>query len=107
MICQHSQALQIAFQDANGLEQVVRVLKPCNSEVLLEMAAGAVCALCEGCDPNKDKFREEGGLEPLISLLDHACDAVKLNAAKALCHLAENEVNRKIVRELGGLERLV
>jgi len=40
-------------------------------------------------------------------LLVHGCDAVKLNAAKALCHLAENEENRRIIRELGGLEKLV
>jgi len=99
---------QNACSSAGGVERLVKLLDPANEETLLEMAAGAICALCETNDPNKDRFREHKGLEPLVKLLDHQCDSVKLNAAKALCHLAENDENLRIIPEMSGaLEKLV
>lgn len=107
LICQKNEANQIAFSEAGGISELVRLLVATNEETLLEMSAGAVCAICEACDQNKARFREDKGLEPLINLLEHPCDTVKLNAAKALCHLSESHENRKIVRELGGLDKIV
>mmetsp|Transcript_38668 Transcript_38668/g.103134 ORF Transcript_38668/g.103134 Transcript_38668/m.103134 type:complete len:260 (+) Transcript_38668:85-864(+) len=107
LICQKHEANQLIFAESGGLQAIIGLLAPGSEETLLELAGGATCALCESNDPNKERFREEGGLEPLIALLVHENDAVKLNSAKALCHLAENEENRKIIRELGGLEKLV
>jgi hypothetical protein len=107
LICQQCEVNQIHASEVGGVSALVGLLGPDNDETLLEMAAGAVCALCESCDQNKDRFREELGLQPLIVLLDHESETVKLNAAKALCHLSENEENRRIIRELGGLDRLV
>jgi len=107
LICQHNEANQISFAEAGGIAALVGLLDHDNDESVLEMAAGAVCAVAENCDRNKDQFREEKGLHPLIALLDYVCDTVKLNAAKALSHLSENEENRRIIRELGGLDRLV
>jgi hypothetical protein len=107
LICQKNDVNQAVFCELGGFSPLVRVLQPTNDETLLEMSAGACCALCEGCAVNKDRVREEQGLEPLIALLSHSCDSVKLNAAKALAHLAENGDNSRIIRHLGGLERLV
>lgn len=107
LICQKNEVNQVTYCEAGGIAGLVKLLNPVNEETLLEMAAGAICALCENCDQNKDKFREDKGLEPLIALLEHPCDAVKLNSAKALCHLSENEENRRIIRELEGLDKLV
>jgi len=107
LLCQKNEVNQVAFCEAGGAGGIVGLLHAESDETLLEMAAGAACALCEGCDQNKDRFREEKGLQPLIGLLDHNSDSVKLNSAKALCHLSENEENRRIVREMGGLDRLV
>jgi len=107
LICQQCEVNQNHANEVGGVGALVGLLRATNDEVLLEMAAGAVCALCEQCEQNKDRFREELGLQPLIVLLDHDANSVKLNAAKALCHLSENEENRRIIRELGGLDKLV
>jgi len=107
LICQKNEINQTAYRDANGVLGLVQLLQDKNEETLLVMAAGAICALCENCNQNKESFRECKGLLPLIALLEHQSDAVKLNAAKALCHLSENEDNRRIIRELGGLDKLV
>merc|ERR1719240_718652 len=107
MICQTNEVNKVAFRAAGGIGMIVRLVAPLSEDTLLEMAAGAVCALCEGNAENKDAFRENGGLEPFVELLEHPCDTVKLNAAKALCHLAESTDNRTVIRELGGLDKLV
>jgi len=107
IICDKNEVNQTAYRDANGLPGLVKLLEPTNEDTLLEMAAGAICALCEGNQQNKDSFRECQGIQPLIELLEHKTDTVRLNAAKALCHLAENHENRSIIRTLGGLEKLV
>jgi len=107
LICQKNEVNQIAFCETGGVSGIVKLLNPQNDSTLLEQAAGAICALCEGCERNKDRFREEEGLAPLIHLLGHSCDHVKLNSAKALCHLAENETNRKIIRDLNGIAPLL
>jgi hypothetical protein len=107
LICEKNKENQTTFSDIGGLVPLMKVLDPANDETLLEMAAGACKALCEGCMLNRDKIREEGGLEPLLALLTHDTDSVKLNAAKALAQLAENGENRRIIRELGGLQHLV
>lgn len=106
LICAQNEVNQSAYRDAEGIKGLVQLMKPENEESLLEMAAGAICALCEQCEQNKNSFREHEGLHTLIGLLEHTSDAVKLNAAKALCHLAENDGNRRIIRELGGIEKL-
>jgi hypothetical protein len=106
LICAKNEVNQSSYREAGGIKGLVQLMQPENDESLLEMAAGAICALCEQCDPNKNSFREHLGLETLIGLLDHTSDAVKLNASKALCHLSENDENRRIIRELGGIEKL-
>jgi len=107
IICDKNEVNQTAYRDADGLKGLVKLLIPTNEDTLLEMAAGAICALCEGSQQNKESFRECQGIQPLIELLEHKTDSVRLNAAKALCHLAENHENRSIIRTLGGLEKLV
>lgn len=107
LICDKNEVSQSNYRDAGGMEKLTALLSPTNDDTLLEMAAGAICALCEGCDANKVAFRESKGIEPLIDLLDHRSETVQLNASKALCHIAENPENRGIIRELGGLDRLV
>merc|ERR1712139_59582 len=107
IICDKNEINQTAYRDANGLPGLVKLLNPAFEDTLLEMTAGAICALCEGSQQNKESFRECQGIEPLIELLEHKTDSVRLNAAKALCHLAENHENRSIIRTLGGLEKLV
>jgi HEAT repeat protein len=107
IICDKNEVNQTAYRDANGLPGLVKLLVPDNEDALLEMAAGAICALCEGSQQNKESFRECQGIQPLIELLEHKTDTVRLNAAKALCHLSENHENRTIIRTLGGLEKLV
>merc|ERR1712216_477664 len=106
LICQDYPSNQQKFEAEGGISALVRLLTIRGDENLLEHAAGAVCALCANCSENKDAFREETGLPPLIRLLDHEADTVKLNAAKALAHLSENDENRRLIRELGGLDKL-
>merc|ERR1719265_1541934 len=107
IICDKNEVNQTAYRDASGLPGLVKLLTPTFEDTLLEMAAGAICALCEGSQQNKESFRESQGIQPLIELLEHKTDTVRLNAAKALCHLAENHENRSIIRTLGGLDKLV
>jgi len=116
LICEKNEVNQKAFRESGGLPALVKLLSPTNDECLLEMAAGAICALCENFDTNKVAVRECGGLEPLIELLEYGGRAqgseeraldVQLNAAKALAYLAENVENRSMVRQLGGLDKLV
>merc|ERR1712086_273876 len=107
LITQKNEMCQGAFCEVSGISVMARLLQPTNDDTLLEMVAGAICALCEGSEQNKMQFREDHGLEPLIRLLDHKAEAVQLNSAKALCHLSETEENRRIIRELGGLDKLV
>jgi hypothetical protein len=107
IICDKNEINQTAYRDANGLPGLVKLLIPTNEDTLLEMAAGAICALCEGSQQNKESFRECAGIQPLIELLEHKTDSVRLNAAKALCHLADNHENRLTIRQQGGLDKLV
>merc|ERR1719359_1783800 len=98
---------------------LVRMLHTRHDAVLLEMAAGCMCALCENFDSNKVAVRECKGLRPLIELLEYGAGQVQtelsaeraldvqLNAAKALAQLAENAENKALIREQGGLEKLV
>jgi len=106
LICQQNEVNQSTFREAGGIKPLVGMMQPENEETLLEMGAGAICALCEMSESNKNSFREHRGLETLIALLEHTSDAVKLNSSKALCHLSENDENRRIIRELGGIEKL-
>merc|ERR1719389_1597007 len=96
---------------------LVRMLDGKYDAVLLEMAAGCMCALCENFDSNKVAVRECEGLRPLIELLEYGAGSaevsatraldVQLNSAKALAQLAENPENKGLIREQGGLEKLV
>merc|ERR1719389_881087 len=99
---------------------LVKVLNPKYDAVLLEMAAGCICALCESFDSNKVAVRECEGLRPLIELLEYGAIPqsekaqsversldVQLNTAKALAQLAENAENKALIRELMGIEKLV
>merc|ERR1712232_145942 len=107
LICAKNEPNQVAFSEIGGIGIISKLLLQSNDEMLLEMAAGAICVLCDGCAQSKTQFRDDHGIMPLIRLLGHSCDAVKLNSAKALCHPAEADDNRKIIRELGGLDKLV
>jgi len=106
LLC-HGHACNQTTFGCNGIQGIIKVLESECEDYLLEMAAGVVCVLCEGSDENKDRLRAHSGLQPLIHLLEHQCDEVRLNVAKALCHLAENKENRRMIRELGGLQQLV
>jgi len=107
LVCQNNKLCQMAYFEAGRLGGLATLLHSSSDDTLLEMAAGAICALCENCTPVKEGFRECGGLESLILLLDHKNDSVKLNSAKALCHLSECDKNRDIIRQLGGLDKIV
>jgi HEAT repeat protein len=118
LICERNEVNQKAFRDAGGMPALVKVLNLKYDAVLLEMAAGCICALCENFDSNKVAVRECEGLRPLIDLLEYGTQStdpvmaeraldVQLNTAKALAQLAENAENKALIRELGGLERLV
>jgi len=118
LICENNEVNQKAFRDAGGMPALVRMLNGKYDAVLLEMAAGCMCALCENFDSNKVAVRECEGLRPLIELLEYGAAGsaevsatraldVQLNAAKALAQLAENPENKGLIREQGGLEKLV
>jgi len=120
LICERNEVNQKAFRDAGGMPALVKVLNPKYDAVLLEMAAGCICALCESFDSNKVAVRECDGLKPLIELLEYgnvqqfentrslerSLD-VQLNTAKALAQLAENAENKALIRELMGIDKLV
>lgn len=118
LICENNEVNQKAFRDAGGMPALVRMLDHKYDAVLLEMAAGCMCALCENFDSNKVAVRECEGLRPLIELLEYGAAGsaevsatraldVQLNAAKALAQLAENPENKGLIREQGGLDKLV
>lgn len=115
LLCEKNEVNQKAFRDAGGMPALVKMHNAQYDVTLLEMAAGALCALCEGFDSNKVAVRECDGVQPLIELLEYGTVKagaervldVRLNAAKALMHLAENAENKALIRELGGLEKLV
>merc|ERR1712046_305407 len=67
LTCQHNENNQTVFCEAGGIAALVGLLDQSNDETLLEMAAGAVCAVAAECERNKDQFREENGLRPLIA----------------------------------------
>merc|ERR1711959_565722 len=104
---------------AGGMPALVRMLGMYDP-VLLEMASGCICALCESFDSNKVAVRECEGLKPLIELLEYGSIQqyensrslersldVQLNTAKALAQLAENAENKALIRELMGIDKLV
>merc|ERR1712100_952998 len=78
LICERNEGNQKAFRDAGGMPALVKVLNPKYDAVLLEMAAGCICALCESFD-----------------------------STKALAQLAENAENKALIRELMGIDKLV
>lgn len=105
-LCQENDANKTTFREVGGMFSLTKLLHPLNEDMLLEMVTAAICALCQDCEENKDAFRECQGLEPAVGLLDHVCVGVCMNVAKALCHISENEENRKKIHELGGLTKL-
>jgi len=107
LLCEKNNVSQDAFRQIDGFSTLVKLLNPSNDDMMLEMLAGSICALCDGNDENKHNFRTCKGIEPLIDLLEHGHQTVQLHAAKALCHLAENNENRNIIRNHGGLDKLV
>jgi len=107
LLCEQNNVSQDVFRQSQGLSTLAKLLNPSNDDMTLEMVAGSICALCEGNDENKRGFRSCQGIQPLIELLEHGHQTVQLHAAKALCHLAENNENRNLIRNHGGLDKLV
>jgi len=68
--------------------------------------AGALGILAAD-DANRDRIREEGGIQLLIGLLRDGSESDQGIAASALGILATNSNNRGVIREEGGVRHLV
>ena len=74
---------------------------------LSNMAAGAIATLCKGNVINQVTVTEEGGIPPLVELLDSRFPLAHENATNALWHLAANEDNQSAIARAGGIPLLV
>jgi hypothetical protein len=56
---------------------------------------------------NRDAIRELDGIAILIELLFHPNPIIQQNAAGALWNLSMDELNKEVIRKLGGLSPLL
>ena len=110
-------ANQDRVRDAQGITVLVQLLKgaeptPSDDELKIKVQSNVTRALAElarGNESNQQAITDNGGLLPLISLLnDSPTEQPKEEAAGALwCLASKNRKNQNSIAEVGGMESLV
>ncbi|KAJ6829099.1 uncharacterized protein M6B38_359835 [Iris pallida] len=104
---EESAKISLLLADHCDLSVLVRLLDPSHPSLLRHHAASLLALLSSSSDPSRKALFEHGALGPLLRLLESGSNAVKEQAAAAVCSITSDPSNAWAVSAYGGVPALV